>query len=58
MALQGTLDTFSLPDVLRLLGPTSETGRRTKVYSVTAAGRRHPGAGTENPIAFLGVAYL
>ena len=27
MALQGTLDTFALPDVLRLLGSTSKTGR-------------------------------
>ncbi len=27
MALQGTLDTFSLPDVLRLLATTSKTGR-------------------------------
>ncbi|HEX6568350.1 MAG TPA: DUF4388 domain-containing protein, partial [Acidimicrobiales bacterium] len=27
MALQGTLDTFSLPDVLRLLSTTSKTGR-------------------------------
>ena len=27
MALQGTLDTFSLPDVLRLLATTAKTGR-------------------------------
>src|SRR5690606_31291066 len=27
LALQGTLDTFSLPDVLRLLATTSKTGR-------------------------------
>ena len=27
MALQGTLDTFALPDVLRLLGSTGKTGR-------------------------------
>ncbi len=27
MALQGTLDTFALPDVLRLLAPTRKTGR-------------------------------
>lgn len=27
MALQGTLDTFALPDVLRLLGSTAKTGR-------------------------------
>ena len=27
MALQGTLDTFALPDVLRLLAATKKTGR-------------------------------
>ena len=27
MALQGTLDTFALPDVLRLLASTRKTGR-------------------------------
>ena len=27
MALQGTLDTFALPDVLRLLASTKKTGR-------------------------------
>ncbi len=27
MALQGTLDTFALPDVLRLLAATTKTGR-------------------------------
>ena len=27
LALQGTLDTFSLPDVLKLLATTSKTGR-------------------------------
>ncbi|MCU0309589.1 MAG: DUF4388 domain-containing protein [Acidimicrobiales bacterium] len=29
MALQGTIDTFALPDVLRLLGSTNKTGRLT-----------------------------
>ena len=27
MALQGSLDTFALPDVLRLLAATAKTGR-------------------------------